>query len=87
MNPFWYWEYTILYFDEADNQTVERSGVVTGENMQEVIQSLCDFYGESQIENIKTLKIISEGNVLEFEEVNQTPEINFKIDKKSIQLD
>ena len=79
--PFWYWEYTISYYDDSDNQTYERSGIVTGETMQEVIQALCDFYGESQIENILTLKIISEGNVLEFDEVNSDKDINFNINK------
>lgn len=81
MNPFWYWEYTIAYYDDSDYQTYERSGIVTGETMKEVIQALCDFYGESQIENILTLKIISEGNVLEFDEVNSDKDINFNINK------
>lgn len=81
---FWYWEYTITYYDDLDKQVYERSGVVTGENMQEVIQALYDFYGESKIKNIWTLKIIkiiSDSNVLEFNEVNQDKDIDFIVDK------
>lgn len=83
-HPFWYWEYTITYYDDLDKQVYERSGVVTGENMQEVTQALYDFYGESKIKNIWTLKIIkiiSDSNVLEFNEVNQDKDIDFTVDK------
>ena len=80
--PFWYWEYIIDYYNEIDNETQKRSGVIAAENMNEAIQSLIDFYGESAIENILTLKIILEGNVLEFNEVNKNQDIDFTVTKR-----
>ena len=79
--PFWYYEYTIQYYDDIEDCSYERSGVITANTIIEAVELLCDFYGESQIENIFTLKPIIEGGVLEFEAINKNEDIDLFINK------
>lgn len=79
--PFWYYEYTIECYDDINDCSCERSGVITANTIIEAVELLCDFYGESQIENILTLKPIMEGGVLEFEAINKNEDINLLINK------
>ena len=79
--PFWYYEYTIQYYDDVEDCSYERSGVITANTIIEAVELLCDFYGESQIENIFTLKSIAEGGVLDFQEINKNEDIDLFINK------
>ena len=68
-----YWEYTITYYDEVEVDGVDetRSGIVTGDNLSEVAEALENYYGDSIFE-VSNLKMISEGECLDFNDFHST---------------
>lgn len=65
MNDFWYYEYTVTFWDDIDNKEETRRGVVPAESITAALEQLEKYYGKI---NEIHLKSIIEGMVLEFEE-------------------
>lgn len=64
----WYWEYIIDYYDEVDGTIEERQGILAAEDIQEAMKLLCSYYGDTCIENIKTLQAFAD-MVIDFKDV------------------
>lgn len=72
----WYWEYLIDYYNEKDQITEERQGILAAKDLTEAMELLCAYYGNTEIENIKTLHTIAD-MVIDFKDTKET--YNFEV--------
>lgn len=75
MEEVWYYQYKAVLWNSDERKEEIVTGIVPGTSLSDVMQKLENFYGD-EIFNINTLKAVSEGEVFEFEYVND-PTIGF----------
>ena len=73
MGDVWYYQYKVVLLNSSKDEDKEEivNGIVPGMSFSDVVQKLEDFYG-TELMNIITLKAVFEGEVFEFESVNDS---------------
>ena len=71
MGDVWYYQYKVVLVNPNTCEEENVDGVVPGMSFSDVVQKLENFYGHELI-NITTLKAVFEGEVFEFESVNDS---------------
>ena len=71
MGDVWYYQYKVVLLNSSKDEDKEEivNGIVPGTSFSDVVQKLENFYGHELI-NITTLKTVFDGEVFEFESVN-----------------
>ena len=83
MNDIKYWEYIITVWEDADSEEKEQCGIVTANSMVEALELIFDYYMESHVTNILTLKCISDDPVFDFDIAKDEGDFDFNITKKA----
>lgn len=79
---FWWWQYTVEYLDEYENETKTVSGLTVGETITDAIRNLDAYYGDALL-NIKCFKALDDGHCFEFGSP-ATDDFNFEITPKKV---
>ena len=79
MEEVWYYQYEAVLWDSDSCKEEIVTGIVPGASFSDVVQKLESFYGSL---NITTLKAVYEGEVFEFEYVNEATDFDYVITEK-----
>ena len=82
MEEVWYYQYKVVLWDSVKCKEEIVTCIVPGTSFSDVVRKLENFYG-NDILNITTLKAVFEGEVFEFECINESvTEFDYEITKK-----
>ena len=81
MGEVWYYQYEVVLWDSDKCEEEIQAGIVPGTSFSDAMQKLENYYN-SDILNVTALKAISEGEVFEFEYVNESNDFDYMITKK-----
>lgn len=81
MSEVWYYQYEVTLYNSGTCKEETQAGIVPGTSFSDAMQKLENYYS-SDIINVTALKAISEGEIFEFEYVNESNDFDYEITKK-----
>lgn len=83
MEEVWYYQYKAVLWNSDERKEEIVTGIVPGTSFSDAMQKLENYYS-NDILNITTLKAISEGEVFEFEYINESNDFDYEITEKGV---